>query len=190
MATTSTRLTYADLEAIPQERPGDRHELIDGELIVTPSPIPVHQLISANIEYALMQHVRQLGLGMLLHAPVDIRFTPGNVLIPDIIFIARERLNIIGPTTIDAAPDLVVEILSPRTRRRDLATKRDLYARFGVQEYWIVDPEARTVTVLALIGDRYQPVPVADDGAIRSRVLPEMNVVLKDVFSGVEMTEK
>ena len=65
-----------------------------------------------------------------------------------------------APKTIDAAPDLVVEILSPGTRRRDLTTKRELYARFGVQEYWIVDPEARTVTVLALVGDKYEPVPV------------------------------
>jgi Uma2 family endonuclease len=83
-----TRLTYDDLESIPEERPGDRHELIDGELFVTPSPIPVHQIVSVNIEYALARLVRESGLGIVLHAPIDIRFTPENVLIPDIIFIA------------------------------------------------------------------------------------------------------
>jgi Uma2 family endonuclease len=181
-----TRLTYDDLESIPEERPGDRHEIIDGELVVTPSPIPVHQIISANIEYALARLVRESGLGIVLHAPIDIRFTPENVLIPDIIFIAQDRLHIIGPKTIDAAPDLVVEILSPGTRRRDLEIKRALYARFGVQEYWIVDPDARTLSVLALASDKFEPVPGGEGGAIASRVLPGLTLALKDVFAGVE----
>ena len=153
---------------------------------MTPSPIPNHQIISVNIEYALLRHVREHGLGMVLDAPIDIRFTPDNVLIPDIIFIAQDRLHVIGPKTIDAAPDLVVEILSPGTRRRDLDTKRALYARFGVQEYWIVDPDARTVTVLALAGDKFEPVPGGEGGAIASRVLPGLTLALKDVFAGVE----
>ena len=98
-------------------------------------------------------------LGLVLDAPIDVRLTPDNVLIPDVMFIARDRLHIIGPKAIDAPPDLVVEILSPGTRQRDLATKRTLYARFGVQEYWIVDPDARSVTVLTLAGDHYEEVP-------------------------------
>src|SRR3954466_4861870 len=89
MATTVKRLTYDDLEVIPRERPGDRHEIINGELVVTPSPIPIHQVISSNIEYALERLVRESGVGIVLHAPVDIRLTPDNVLIPDIIFIAH-----------------------------------------------------------------------------------------------------
>jgi Uma2 family endonuclease len=190
MATTSTRLTYADLETIPQERPGDRHELIDGELVVTPSPIPTHQRISRNVFRRLDQHAMAENLGDVLYAPLDIRLTPENILVPDIVFIARERLHIIGPKAIDAPPDLVVEVLSPGTRRRDLATKRELYARFGVQEYWIVDPAARTVTVLAPRGDRFEPVPADEDGAIQSRVLPDLKIELNDVFSGVELTEK
>ena len=190
MATTSTRLTYADLETIPQERPGDRHELIGGELVVTPSPMPMHQRISRNVFRRLDQHAMAENLGDVLYAPLDIRLTPENILVPDIIFIARDRLHIIGPKAIDAPPDLVVEVLSPGTRRRDLATKRDLYARFGVQEYWIVDPEAQTGTVLTLIGDRFQLVPAAEEGTIRSRVLPTLKVTLKDIFSSIELTEK
>jgi len=186
MALTTKKLTYDDLEAIPLERAGDRHELIDGELVVTPSPIPVHQIISANIEYALARLVRESGLGLVLHAPVDIRFTPENVLIPDIIYIAQNRLHIIGLKVIDSAPDLVVEILSPGTRRRDQETKRALYARFGVQEYWIVDPDARSVTVLVLVGDIFEPMPAAEGGVIASRVLPGFTLALNDVFAGVK----
>ena len=185
METTIKRLTYDDLESIPQEREGDRHEIIDGELVVTPSPIPVHQIASINVEYALVHHVRERDLGMMLHAPIDIRLTPDNVLIPDIIFIARDRLHIIGPKTIDAAPGLVVEIISPGTRRRDLTTKRELYARFGVREYWIVDLDERTVTVLALVGNTYVPVPLTGDGKIQSRVLPDLDLALAAVFTGI-----
>jgi Uma2 family endonuclease len=184
MATT-TRLTYRDLESIPQEREGDRHELIDGELIVTPSPIPRHQIVSGNIAYALLEHVRERDLGLVLYAPADVRLTPDNVLIPDILFVTRDRLHIIGPQAIDAPPDLVVEILSPGTRQRDLSTKRALYARFGVQEYWIVDPEARNVTVLGLTGDNYVPIPLAEGGTIVSRVQPGVRLTLEAVFAGV-----
>jgi Uma2 family endonuclease len=184
MATTVKRLTYDELEAIPQERDGDRHEIINGELIVTPSPIPNHQDVSANISYALQQFVRARKLGKVFSAPIDVRLTPDNVLNPDIVFIARDRLHVVGPKAVDAPPDLVVEILSPGTRQRDLTTKREIYARFGVREYWIVDPNARTVTILTLTGNTYQPVPGGEGGAIESRVLPGLKLTLEAVFEG------
>ena len=182
---TITRLTYADLEAIPQEGEGDQHELIDGELIVTPSPFPDHQEVSSNIAHALERVVRENNLGRVYAAPTDIRLTPDNVLIPDIFFVARERLHIVGPRTIDAAPDLVVEILAPGTRRRDLTVKRNLYAQFGVREYWVVDPDDRTVIVFERVGRMYQPAPPLADGAIQSRVLPALKLTLEAVFEGV-----
>jgi Uma2 family endonuclease len=185
MATTTTRLTYDDLEAIPQEREGDRHELIDGELIVTPSPIPIHQIISSNIAFVLERIVREQRLGRVFTAPIDIRFTPDNVLIPDIIFIARDRLHVVGPKTVDAPPDIVVEILSPGTRQRDLSVKRDLYAQFGVREYWVVDPRARTVAVYERVGNGYRSVPLTKGGAIQSVVLPALGLTLDAVFEGV-----
>ncbi len=185
MATTVRRFTYDDLESIPQAREGDRHEIVDGELVVTPSPIPSHQFISSNIVFALSQHVRTSNLGKVVHAPIDIRFTPDNVLIPDIIFIARDRRHVIGPRAVDAPPDLVIEILSPGTRRRDLTVKRDLYAQFGVREYWIVDPAARTVEVLERIGNGFKPVPLLDDATIQSRVLPELRLTLEMVFEDI-----
>ena len=186
MATTARRLTFDDLELTPEEHEGERQELIDGELVVTPPPAMNHQSISSNVVYALERIVREQDLGRVYAAPTGIRFTPNNVLIPDVIFIARDRLHIIGPKTVDAAPDLVVEILSPRTRQRDLTTKRDLYARFGVQEYWIVDPDARSVAVLALAGDKYESVPSGESGAIQSRLLPGLTLTPEDLFMGVE----
>jgi Uma2 family endonuclease len=185
MAITTRKLTYDDLEAIPQEREGDRHEIIDGELVVTPSPIPHHQDVSGNIFFALQQVVRAQKLGKVYSAPIDIRFTPDNVLIPDIIFIAQDRLHVIGPRAVDAPPDLVVEILSPGTRRRDLTVKRDLYAQFGVREYWVVDPEAQTVEVLERVGNSFRSVPLSKDGAIQSRVLPGLRLTLETVFEGI-----
>jgi Uma2 family endonuclease len=185
MATTIKRLTYDDLESIPQEREGDRHEIIDGELIVTPAPAPPHQFVCRNMFRHLDRHVLRARLGEVLFAPVDIRLTPDNVLIPDIIFIARDRLHIVGPKTVDAAPDLVVEILSPGTRRRDLTTKRDIYARFGVREYWVVDLDKRAVEVLALVGNGFQPVPAREDGSLQSRVLPGLRLTVEDVFEGI-----
>ena len=185
MATTARRLTFEDLELIPEEHEGDRHELIDGELVVTPVPVTMHQIISMNIVRAVDRHVVAEGLGMVFHPPTGVRLTPDNLLIPDVIFVARDRLHVIGPNSIDAAPDLVVEILSPGTRQRDLTTKRNLYARFGVQEYWIVDPDARTVTVFTLNGDKYETVPLTDDGKIQSRVLPGLSLSLTEVFMGI-----
>lgn len=185
MATTARRLTVDDLERLSEEREGDRQELIDGELVVTPVPIIRHQITSMNLTRSLDQHVRPRNLGMVFYAPTGIQFSRHDLLIPDICFVSRERLGILGEKTIEAAPDLVIEILSPGTRRRDLTTKRDLYARFGVREYWPVDPDKRTVEVLALVGVGYQPLPAREDGTLQSRVLPDLRITLEDVFEGI-----
>lgn len=133
-AITVPRLTYDDLTFVPQAREGDRHELFDGELVVTPSPVPAHQIVSDNIVHALNTIVRSNRLGRVVTAPIDVKLTPTVVAVPDIVFIRRERLDIVGQKAIEGAPDLIVEILSPSTRRRDLGTKRALYERFGVPE--------------------------------------------------------
>lgn len=185
MATTTRRLTVEDLERLPEEHEGDRQELIDGELVVTPVPLIRHQVISMNLTRSLDQHVRPRNLGMVFYAPTGIQFSRHDLLIPDICFVSRERLGIVGEKTIAAAPDLVIEILSPGTRRRDLTTKRELYARFGVREYWPVDPDKRTVEVLELVGNGFQVVPAREDGSLQSRVLPGLRLTLEDVFEGI-----
>lgn len=184
MAITARRLTVEDLDAIPEEHPGDRHELIAGELVVTRVLIIKHQIASMNLVRELGQHVHTRGLGMLFHPQTGIRLADDTLLIPDALFVARDRLRILGAKTVDGPPDLMVEILSPGTRRRDLETKRELYARFGVKEYWIVDPDEETVTVFGLIDEGYEAIPAAADGTIRSRVFPDLALTLGMVFAG------
>ena len=95
-------------------------------------------------------------VGEAFFAPIDVIFASEDVFQPDLVYISRERLHIITDRGLEAAPDLVVEVLSPSTRQRDLELKRSRYAHFGMEEYWLVDPEARTITVLSLTGGEYE----------------------------------
>lgn len=117
-------------------------------------------------------------------APIDVVFAPKLVAVPNFVFVARDRLRIVGPKAIEGAPDPIVEILSPSTKRRDLRAKRALYERFGVREYWILDPKSRTATVDVLTGDRYEPLLLAD-GVIRSTVIPGLKVAVAALFRGL-----
>jgi Uma2 family endonuclease len=176
------QLTAADLASIVTEREGDRVELIDGVAYVTPAPRPSHQFIAQNLNRLLDRHIQAGKLGRLAAAPLDVRLSDHDVVQPDLIFIARERLAIIGDVAIEGAPDLVVEVLSPGTRERDLGAKRDLYARAGVREYWLVDPPARTIEILSLEGGAYVPVPPDAAGLAQSALLPGLTFDAEAVF--------
>jgi Uma2 family endonuclease len=132
-------------------------ELWDGELIMAPAPFVRHQRILARLFKALDAWVEQHRLGETLPAPVDMVLTPHRATQPDVVFISNQRLNIMKDRIMGAA-DLVAEIISPGTRRRDRIDKRDLYEQHGVLEYWIIDPEAKTVEVLHLERGTYQLV--------------------------------
>ena len=180
-------LTVADLYAMPESERGERYELIGGALFVNPAPIPLHQIVSGNLMLHLELHVRASKLGRVIAAP-GLHVDERTYVVPDIVFVAKEREAIIGPSNIVAAPDLVCEVLSPGTRRNDQVAKRALYARIGVRECWLVDPDARTVIVLALESGSFDEVPFGDDGAIVSRVLPSLRLTLADVFEDAEAT--
>jgi Uma2 family endonuclease len=184
MALTTRRLTIEDVEALPEEHPGDRHELIDGELFVTPVPLDKHQAISGNIVYALESLVRQQQLGLIRTAPSGVRLSPDTLVIPDVYFVSHSQMHHLGAKGMEGPPDLVVEILSPGTRPRDLQVKRELYARFKVPEYWIVDPDTRMIAVLTLAEDGYEQVAVGEGGTIESRVLPRLKLSFEQVFAG------
>jgi Uma2 family endonuclease len=183
MSTTTRPLTYDDLEAIPQEREGDRHEIIDGELVVTPSPVPRHQKVSLRLAAALYD-LERAGLGEVYAAPTDVKLSPRQVVIPDLVFVTAARLGIIGGKAIEGAPDLLVEVLSPSTRARDEGRKLALYAEFGVPEYWIVDPDAGTVRAFTIVGDEYEPVPQTGN-VLGSVVVPEFVVDVEALFAGL-----
>ncbi len=177
-------LTVTDLYAMPESVRGERYELIDGDLFVTPAPVSRHQVVSSNLFFHLSTHARTLRLGWV-GDNTGVHVDDRTYVIPDLVFISRERQDIIGEANIEAAPDLVVEVLSPSTRRNDLLIKRSLYARIGVREYWLVEPATRTVTVLALESGSFVEVPLAEAGVVESRVLSGLHLTLDDVFESV-----
>lgn len=141
----TAKLTYADFLRFPED--GQRHELLDGEHVVTPSPRTKHQAVSVNLTRLLSTWARAADAGQVFAAPFDVLLSDSTVVEPDLLFLAREHLDRLTEDNVRGAPDLVVEILSEGSRRRDEIVKRDLYDRCGVPEYWVVDPELETVKV-------------------------------------------
>ena len=149
------RWTYEDYKRLPDD--GWRYEVIEGELVMTPAPRTQHQVVSANLEFAMMNLARSKRLGQVLHAPIDVRLGDlANPVQPDILFICQERLDIIQKDWIEGAPDLIVEILSPGNWIDDRRTKYRVYALAGVREYWIIDPDKRQIEIFALRGSDYE----------------------------------
>ena len=142
---TGIKFTYEDYRNAPEDK---RYELLDGELVIMPSPKEIHQRLSMNLAVPLHVFVDENGLGRVYLAPFDVVLTDTDVVQPDLMFVSNERSHIITEDNIRGAPDLVIEILSPSTAEKDRTFKRALYARHGVREYWMVDPLAKTVTVL------------------------------------------
>ncbi len=141
---TRPKLTYEDYCQLPDD--GKRHELLEGEHYVTPSPTIRHQRISMNLVRALDSFVRTRGSGEVFTAPLDVILSRHDVAQPDLLFVSAERRELLRDW-VRGAPDVVVEILSESTRNRDLGLKRRIYRRRGVKEYWIVDPDTEAVTV-------------------------------------------
>lgn len=176
------KLTYDDYAAMPDD--GRRYQLIEGDLEVTPAPSLAHQRVSRNLGLALADHVRRRRLGSVFYAPTDVILDERTVLQPDILFVSRQRSRILSERGVEGAPDLVVEVLSPATRRFDRASKLRLYARAGVSECWLVDPDAATVEVLALREGTYMVAEsLGPAGVIKSTQLPGLEVDLGEVFA-------
>jgi Uma2 family endonuclease len=183
MVATTNPLTYEDLTAHP-EGDGNRYELLGGELFATPSPSRRHARIAANVSRLMGNHVADNGLGMVFPGPVDIRLTTFDVVIPDILFLRGDRLHLFNDKLVNGAPDLIVEVLSVSTRARDLTTKLQLCARTGVSEYWTIDSDALVVIVYALSAHGSCEVVPGDGSQVSSRVLPELELSLEQVFHG------
>ncbi len=181
--TAAVQLTYQDLLAMPED--GKRHELIDGVYYVSSAPRPLHQVVLTRLTVALGRYLDDHPPGVLLTGPADIVFSEIDVVAPDLLYISRERLGIVTEINISGGvPDLVVEILSPSTRRRDLVLKRRLYESRGVGEYWIVDPRAATVEVLRLEGGAYRTAAaLGADDELTTPLLPGLAVPLGGVFA-------
>ena len=178
------KLTYDDFLLFPDD--GMRHELIDGEHYVTPSPNTRHQRISRNLLVAIELYLRERPLGEVFHAPFDVIVSNFDVVEPDLLYVSQERANdVLTPLHVRGVPNLVVEIGSKSTSRRDDTIKRQLYERAGVDECWIVDPATDTVRVYRHTGDGFAPAIEwrRDAGhTLTTPLLPGFAVELTDVF--------
>ena len=178
--------TYSDLVALPEDQL--RHELIDGEHFVSPSPTLAHQVVLGRLFAALNRHVTSHRSGEVLFAPFDVKLSAYTVLVPDLVYFTADRFaRVVNDKHATAAPDLVVEVLSPGTRRRDLGRKRAVYDRDGVQEYWLVDPAAESITALRRPGPGagltdMRVLALAGGGVLESPLFPRLTIRLRDVF--------
>jgi Uma2 family endonuclease len=177
------RLTYEDLVRLPEDR--KRHELIDGEHFVTPSPNIRHQSIVGSIYFLIATYLEAHPLGRVFGAPLDVIFSDVDVVEPDVLYVSNERAEALAGTHVRGVPDLVVEVASRGTRKRDQTIKRRLYERVGVLEYWIVDPELEVVRVYRREGERFARVDELSREAgdvLVTTLLPGLEVPLSRVF--------
>jgi Uma2 family endonuclease len=175
--------TYADYALLPEGAP---YQLIGGKLVMTPAPTTYHQIISIRLELKFANFVNEKNLGLVLDAPIDVYFGEKETYQPDIIFIAQDRFHVIEPARINGAPDMVVEILSPSTGYYDLKKKARTYARYGVKEYWIVDPEDKSIEVYKGQEEKFVlDQRVEEEGKIKSLILDGLEVEAKDIFAQI-----
>ena len=174
-------LTYEDYLATPDD--GCRYEIHDGELSVTPVPGTRHQMVSANLGDALRAHVKQLGMGLVLYAPLGVILSNTTIVEPDIVYIATADAAPVSARGIEGPPTLAIEIISPGTPRIDRVTKLQLYARYGVPYYWIVDPDARAIEVYELAEGGYRLVTLAaGDAPVSLPPFPDLALVPDSVW--------
>lgn len=178
--TTARPFTYEDYLLLPEDR---RYEIIGGELFLTPAPTPRHQIVVSNLQYALESFVRQRRLGVVLPSPCGVVLSATDIVQPDLSFVSVERASIVGEKHVSAAPDLVIEVLSPGTAERDQTLKAKTYERYGARELWIVSPEARTIEVLVNREGGFSREAIYGFGdRLKSPLLPGLEIPLESVF--------
>ena len=177
---STVRYTYADHQTIPEDH--RRHEIVDGELFVTPTPRVNHQHVAANLLVLLRSFATPHRLGLAV-GPITVRLDDELVLEPDLVFIRQDRMRIADPEgDVHGPPDLVVEILSPSSKSYDRNLKRKRYLESGVEEVWIIDIDERMVEVWR--PESEEPEQVRD--VLRWHVAGRaFEIPLLEVFRGV-----
>jgi Uma2 family endonuclease len=190
--TAARKLTYDDFLRFPDD--GRRHELIEGDHYVTPSPTEPHQRAVLELTLALGNYMKSTRVGTLYPAPFDVILSRHDVVEPDLLLVMADQQDAITRRGVVAAPALVVEVLSPGTRQRDLTLKRQLYARHGVREYWMVDPDAQTVVVCraAPAGtlDTVATLSAARSETLISSMLPGFAVAVGGLFASPDAARR
>lgn len=175
-------MTYDDYCLLPDD--GKRYQVIEGELFVSPAPRTTHQRIIVQLMAMLHAHVEAHDLGVVYVAPTDVLLGPTTVVQPDILFIRRENTGIITELNIQGPPDLCIEILSPGTESVDRERKMAVYARYGVQEYWIINPLRQSVSIYGRDGDRFVlRMEAIGDDAVTSDIVNGFQTSAQSVFA-------
>jgi len=178
------KLTYDDFVLFPDD--GKRHELIDGEHFVTPSPNLGHQRVVGALHAAIYVWLQSNPIGEIFVAPFDVLLSNVDVVEPDLLYISNERKQVIlTPKHVTGAPELVIEVASPSTRARDETVKRRLFERQGVLEYWVVDPDLQTVRIYLLQDGTFgRPIELAREreDVLSTRFLPGLELALTRIF--------
>ncbi len=177
-----TRLTYEDYAAITPANNGN-YELINGNLVFMPSPTPQHQRIVRRLTNAIENYVHQNDLGEVFFAPLDVLFDETNTLQPDILFIKKERANIIGAKKIEGAPDFVIEVLSEGNAPKEMAFKKYIYETFMVSEYWVLNLKNKTIAQYLNEAGEFQKIGTFKSGElVKSAVLDGFQTKLDDLL--------
>ena len=175
-------MTVHDYLLLPDA--GPRFQLVDGEFHMAPAPNTYHQIISQNLEWILQRYLDKNPIGRIFHAPFDVYLSDIDVFQPDICFFSKEQHNYLDERGATSAPWLVVEILSPSSRRLDTGPKREVYARCGSRELWLIDPDKRELAVYLLREDAERPARlVTEKESFTSALLPGLEISLGKVLA-------
>ena len=183
-AQESTRkLTYADFVRFPSDD-GRRHELINGVHVVSAAPSQWHQVVMLRLGHELEKYFEEFRVGWVVPG-IDCKFSLFDVLCPDLVVVQANQQKIWTKRYVKGAPAIVIEILSPSTRRRDRGVKRALYERAGAREYWIIDPDHDEITVHVLVKARFEKIEVLrarDEDVLSTDILPGFELSLRRLF--------
>jgi Uma2 family endonuclease len=174
-------LGYEDFWELPDD--GNRYEIIDGKLYVTPAPAVRHQILVSRLDNLLTRHLEGTGAGHVFLAPIAVILGPHRQVQPDLLFVSRQRNKLITSKEVTGAPDLAVEIVSPSSRRTDRTVKSAAYADSGISWYWIVDPDDRTVEEYRLESRKYHLIRSwKETDVFEPALFPGLTVPLDDLF--------
>lgn len=154
MTVSTIKMTARQFLELGEDPPGVRLELANGEVVVSPSPIPNHSFVVLALALVLGNHIRKKNLGQLF-TDVDTVFGEYDVRRPDLLFFRKNRLHLIGEKAMQGPPDFAVEVISPNSVATDRKDKFRLYAAGKVKYYWIVDPRQRTIEAYRLGGGKF-----------------------------------
>lgn len=181
----TTRIwTYDDLARLPDD--GKRYEILDGDLVVSPSSSRDHQVVLQRIIFAFRRQLFERGIAHVFFAPFDTILSPQRVVVPDMMVVRRERQAIVQERGVEGAPDLVLEVMSTRPSL-DRIRKFRIYAKTGIPEYWLVDPIGKTIEVYVLDDGEYHLIGYYGDGEIARSALFDVSIAIDEAFADFKL---